>query len=190
MARRVRYFDAPNGAARLLDRLLYADMKTYLVELLMKQDQMSMAASIESRVPFLDHKLVEFAAGASRPNEAARLHDQMDPARSRARPPAAEILTRPKMGFPVPFGVWMRGPWNERGPRRAARSPQPRARHHRACRRRAAARRHAAGRTDGADAIWSLLNLELWYRTFIDGDGVQTLPAWPLTSAASAGSWR
>ena len=51
------------AAARTLDRLLYADMKTYLVELLMKQDQMSMAASIESRVPFLDHQLVEFAAG-------------------------------------------------------------------------------------------------------------------------------
>ena len=42
--------------------MLYTDLKTYLVELLMKQDQMSMAASIESRVPFLDHKLVEFAA--------------------------------------------------------------------------------------------------------------------------------
>ena len=38
-----------------LSRLLYADQKTYLVELLMKQDQMSMACSIESRVPFLDH---------------------------------------------------------------------------------------------------------------------------------------
>ena len=45
-----------------LARMLYADQKTYLVELLMKQDQMSMAASIESRVPFLDHPLVEFAA--------------------------------------------------------------------------------------------------------------------------------
>ncbi len=45
-----------------LERVLYADLKTYLVELLMKQDQMSMAASIESRVPFLDHRLVEFAA--------------------------------------------------------------------------------------------------------------------------------
>ena len=44
----------------LLNKLLYADIKTYLLELLMKQDQMSMAASIESRVPFLDHKLVEF----------------------------------------------------------------------------------------------------------------------------------
>src|SRR5262249_3409243 len=56
------YFTRANGRSTLLDRLLYTDMKTYLVELLMKQDQMSMAASIESRVPFLDHKLVEFAA--------------------------------------------------------------------------------------------------------------------------------
>jgi asparagine synthase (glutamine-hydrolysing) len=42
--------------------MLHADQKTYLVELLMKQDQMGMAASIESRVPFLDHEVVEFAA--------------------------------------------------------------------------------------------------------------------------------
>ena len=55
------YFDLPNGSSTTLDRLLYTDLKTYLVELLMKQDQMSMAASIESRVPFLDHHLVEFA---------------------------------------------------------------------------------------------------------------------------------
>ncbi len=47
-------------ATSLLNQLLYVDTKTYLHELLMKQDQMSMAASIESRVPFLDHKLVEF----------------------------------------------------------------------------------------------------------------------------------
>jgi asparagine synthase (glutamine-hydrolysing) len=45
-----------------LTQLLYADQKTYLVELLMKQDQMSMACSLESRVPFLDHTFVEFAA--------------------------------------------------------------------------------------------------------------------------------
>src|SRR2546422_3501071 len=45
----VAYFDRPNGSSTLLDRLLYADIKTYLVELLMKQDQMSMATSIESR---------------------------------------------------------------------------------------------------------------------------------------------
>src|SRR6202035_560517 len=46
----------------LVSQLLYADVKTYLHELLMKQDQMSMAASIESRVPFLDHPLTEWVA--------------------------------------------------------------------------------------------------------------------------------
>src|SRR3546814_17090769 len=51
-----------HDALPIFDRLLYTDIKTYLVELLMKQDQMSMSASIESRVPFLDHVLVEFAA--------------------------------------------------------------------------------------------------------------------------------
>jgi len=53
--------DRRSGAREVLDRLLAVDLGTYLHELLMKQDQMSMAASIESRVPFLDHDLVEFA---------------------------------------------------------------------------------------------------------------------------------
>ena len=52
-------------------------MKTYLHELLMKQDQMSMAASIESRVPFLDHKLVEFAAALPVKMKLQRADDQI-----------------------------------------------------------------------------------------------------------------
>src|SRR5207245_1899632 len=51
----------PERRGSFLDRLLYFQLKTYLVALLMKQDKMSMAASIESRVPFLDHHLVELA---------------------------------------------------------------------------------------------------------------------------------
>ena len=49
----MNYWSASSGD--LFHRLLYTDIKTYLVELLMKQDQMSMAASLENRVPFLDH---------------------------------------------------------------------------------------------------------------------------------------
>src|SRR6202022_3728078 len=45
-----------------VDRMTHTDLQTYLVELLMKQDQMSMAASVESRVPYLDHELVEHVA--------------------------------------------------------------------------------------------------------------------------------
>ncbi|HEX3104256.1 MAG TPA: asparagine synthase (glutamine-hydrolyzing), partial [Terriglobales bacterium] len=60
----LEYWERSSGD--ILHRLLYADIKTYLVELLMKQDNMSMAASIESRVPFLDHVLVEFATNIPR----------------------------------------------------------------------------------------------------------------------------
>ncbi len=48
-------------------------------------------------------------------------------------------------------------------------------------------RDHAAGRTDGGDRLWSLFNLELWYRTFIDQQGIQTLPhAHSLAEVGSA----
>jgi asparagine synthase (glutamine-hydrolysing) len=85
------------------------------------------------------------------------------------------------MGFPVPFGVWMKGAW-----RNVARDVllDPRSRQ-RGIIDPAAVERlmtaHASGEADGADALWSLLNLELWYRTHIDGEGVQTLPGKPLT---------
>ena len=85
------------------------DMKTYLQEFLMKQDQMSMAASIESRVPFLDHKLVEFAASLPVKMKLRGLTTKYILRRAmRDRLPKA-ILTRKKMGFPVPVGAWLRG---------------------------------------------------------------------------------
>src|SRR5207344_3000934 len=95
----IAYFDHPNGKSTFLDRLLYADIKTYLVELLMKQDQMSMAASIESRVPFLDHKLVEFAATLPDSWKLSGLTTKriLREAMVGVLPPA--ILKRPKMGF-------------------------------------------------------------------------------------------
>jgi asparagine synthase (glutamine-hydrolysing) len=170
------YFDAPNGRSTTLDRLLYADLKTYLVELLMKQDQMSMAASIESRVPFLDHHLVEFAA-ALPPRMKLRGFSTKWILREAVKallPP--EILTRKKMGFPVPFSLWMRGAAGElahdilldrRARQRGITNPSAVA---------SLIVAHRRGLVDAGDALWSLLNLELWYRTFVDGGGVQTLP--------------
>src|SRR5215470_12678007 len=96
-------------ATSFLDRLLYADIKTYLHELLMKQDQMSMATSVESRVPFLDHKLVEFTC---RLPERLKLRGGttkyiLRESMKGILPDA--ILSRSKMGFPVPIGAWFRG---------------------------------------------------------------------------------
>ena len=167
----------PAAGTPLLNRVLYADLKTYLVELLMKQDQMSMAASIESRVPFIDHKLVEFAAMLP-PFAKLRGLTTKRLLRSAVKGLVPqEILTRRKMGFPVPFGRWMRGPWST-----IARDVllDRRARERGLFDAHAIERlidAHAAGRADGGDTLWALINLELWYRTSIDGDGVQVLHA-------------
>src|SRR6185436_1710898 len=105
----LRLFEAAGGDT--LDRLGRADIQTYLVELLMKQDQMSMAASLESRVPYLDHPLVEqvtalparfkLRGGRTQAVLRAALQDVVP------RP----ILERRKMGCPVPFGRWIRNGW-------------------------------------------------------------------------------
>jgi len=182
----LEYFGRATGASGVLDRLLYTDMKTYLVELLMKQDQMSMSASIESRVPFLDHVLVEFAARLPHRLKLNGLTTKriLREALRGVVPPG--ILTRPKMGFPVPFAGWVRGRWNGVA-REVLLDP-------RTCERGlinpAAVSRllneHRDGQRAGGDAIWALMNLELWYRTFIDGDGIQTLPAPGRLGAGSA----
>jgi asparagine synthase (glutamine-hydrolysing) len=171
----LEYFAIPDAHGGILNALLYTDVKTYLVELLMKQDQMSMSTSIESRVPFLDHELVEFAAHLP---ERLKLNGFTTKRilREAMRGVLPEsILSRPKMGFPVPFANWARGGWNDvmRDVLLDRRTKQ------RGLINAAAVERlldgHREGARAGGDAIWALVNLELWYRTFIDGEGVQTL---------------
>ncbi|HEX6050999.1 MAG TPA: asparagine synthase (glutamine-hydrolyzing) [Gemmatimonadaceae bacterium] len=158
-----------NGAP-LLSRLLYADTKTYLHELLMKQDQMSMAASIESRVPFLDHPLVEFATRLPPRLKLRGLTTKyvLRQAMRDTLPP--EILTRKKMGFPVPIDAWFRGSFRPivdelvLGPRTMERGLfEPAA-------LRALVADHDAGTARNGQRLWSLINLELWHRIFLDGE--------------------
>jgi asparagine synthase (glutamine-hydrolysing) len=128
-------------------------------------------------VPFLDHHLVEFVAALPARMKLRGFQTKwiLREAVKGLVPPA--ILARRKMGFPVPFAHWMRGPSRQLArdvlldPRSVQRGIVDR---HGVERLLAA---HAAGETEGGDAIWSLLNLELWYRTFIDGEGVQTVAA-------------
>ena len=167
-ATQMAYFDAAPGG--LLDRLGRAELQSYLVELLMKQDQMSMAASIESRVPFLDDRLVEHVVAlpgdVKLPGWGTKrlLRDAVRD----LLPPA--ILTRRKMGFPVPLGDWLRGPFASvvgefvLGPRAVARGYFDRA----ALQQLAA--EHAAGRASLTDALWLLINFEIWQRIFMDGE--------------------
>ena len=90
------------------NKLLYLDFNTYLTELLMKQDKMSMAASIESRVPFLDNEVIEFAN--SIPSEL-KLNGKIGKyilRQSVKKIVPKEILKRKKIGFTVPLNIWFK----------------------------------------------------------------------------------
>jgi asparagine synthase (glutamine-hydrolysing) len=152
-----------------LDDLLYADQKTYLVELLMKEDRMSMAASIESRVPLLDHALVEFAAAVP---ESLKLHSGVGKYIFKK---AVEdllphsIVYRKKMGFPTPLRDWLRQPAAEPLLDSIEDPNGLLAQHLDMDAWRVLRERHTSGREDATDRIWRLLNLQIWGDIFITG---------------------
>ncbi|HEX9565334.1 MAG TPA: asparagine synthase (glutamine-hydrolyzing) [Gemmatimonadaceae bacterium] len=173
-------------AGSVLNQLLHVDLFTYLHELLMKQDQMSMAASIESRVPFLDHPLIEFTATLpERLKLRGRTTKYVLRAAMRDYLPA-EILSRGKMGFPVPIGRWLRGEWRHLidefvlGERARARGLFE---HDRVARLVA---EHGTGAADHAERLWALLNLELWHQIFVDGEAPADIAVEPHSLAARA----
>ena len=180
------YHDAieRSDAPTLLGKLLYADTKTYLHELLMKQDQMSMAASIESRVPFLDHPLAEFAARMPERMKLRGMTTKYVLRQAMKDRLPEEILSRKKMGFPVPVGAWFRGAWrhlleefvvSERALARGLFEP-------------AAVRRlvdgHAAGENH-SERLWALLTLEIWQRIFLDGEDPASIRMRPAASGVT-----
>jgi asparagine synthase (glutamine-hydrolysing) len=164
----LRYYNARSETSPL-NRMLYADQKTYLVELLMKQDQMSMACSIESRVPFLDHTFVEFSTripdglkirGGTQKYILKKAVEDLLP---------REITYRKKMGFPTPLRQWLLDPRAE--PLYAAlRSREGLLASHFDMREvESLIHRHRSGFEDATDRIWRLLNLQIWGDLFITG---------------------
>jgi asparagine synthase (glutamine-hydrolysing) len=153
----------------------YADVATHLVELLMKQDQMSMAASLESRVPYLDHQLVEQAMLIPGGQRMRRWQTKLV-LREALRPLVPEaVLTRSKMGFPVPFGSWMRGAHRSTLDEYVLSSRALDRKLFRAETVRRIVNEHLTGTRSHGDRLWLLVNLELWLRMAIDGEEPQPL---------------
>ncbi len=156
------------SSADPIERMQHLDRWTWMSECtLMKADRMTMAASLEARVPFLDHPLAELAARIS---PALRLHGGQTKSVLRRIlhkrfPPSS---SRPQSGFVLPLASWFRqGEFNqwvsgllsvENLAKRGAVRPQPA--------RQAVDRYLATG--EGSNLIWRLVCLELWFRTFID----------------------
>jgi len=153
-----------------LNRMLAVDAETQLPDdLLLLTDKMSMAVSLECRVPLLDHELVEFAARMPQDIKirGGRLKHAMKAALRDVLP--ADILERKKRGFGAPMGAWLRRDLapllrnllsvdsiNARGLFRPAAIESLVA-------------SHAANLVDGTDKLMALINLEIWARIYLDG---------------------
>ncbi len=154
-----------------LDRLLYFQLKTYLVALLMKQDKMSMAASIETRVPYLDHRLVSLALslpdrdkirGRTGKHLLKRVSEQLLP---------RDVVYRRKQGFPVPIARWMQAPGNPFVELLLdAETLRDGLLEADWVKSRVARFRAGAG---NSMELWAMLNLELWRREYLTAAGRQ-----------------
>ena len=156
-------------AVEPLNRMLYVDTKLWLADLLLARgDKMSMAVSLEARVPLLDHKLVEFAATLPQNLKLRKFtRKYMLKKVSKAWLPP-EILNRKKQGFPMPTSSWLRK--EARTFMRDILCPS-------ALRRRGLfdppfveklMGEHERGFADHGPLLWGLMNVELWQRIFMD----------------------
>jgi asparagine synthase (glutamine-hydrolysing) len=156
------------GGASLLDRMMLADQLGYLPDdLLAKVDRVSMAVSLEVRVPLLDHRVVEFAWRLPRRFKIRDGRSKWVLRQVLARHVPAQLVDRPKMGFSIPIDRWLRGSlreWAEAllAPDRlkAAGALEPRA-------VRRAWDDFVAGRGRAGAALWAVLQFQAWHERWI-----------------------
>lgn len=151
----------------LLNRMTSYDIRTMLQSLLHVEDRVSMANSLEARLPFLDHRLVEvmFRTPARYKFDGGKSKALLIKATQNLLPKA--VLDRSdKMGFPVPFVEWAKGPLN--GYVRDILLSQ-RARERGIYRSQNIEKQIDEGQSFGRE-VWGLLNLEMWFRTFVDAN--------------------
>ncbi len=176
---------ASTNAAASVNRMLYVDTKLWLPDLLLARgDKMSMAVSLEARVPLLDHKLVEFAASLPLNLKLKGLVRKylLKKVSRRWLPP--EIIHRKKQGFPMPSSLWLRN--EARSFVRDVLSPS-------ALKNRGLfdpvfvenlIQQHENGFADHGALLWGLMSVELWQRAFMDGQVRPLRRAGALTAQA------
>ncbi len=163
-----KWFGAANGSG-VLDATLLTDQMTYLPnDLLVKVDIASMANSLEARSPFLDHKVIEFAASLPENLKMQRFETKSLLKKVAARLVPREVVYRRKMGFGVPIGNWFRGEMkgfvreillSEKSLKRGIAKSEMIEKY---------VNEHTNGERDHTFQIWTLLMLELWFQRFID----------------------
>jgi asparagine synthase (glutamine-hydrolysing) len=158
-----------------LSSMLYLDTRIWLPDnLLMKGDKMTMAASLEARVPLLDYKLVEYAASIPSHMKVKQFQAKYLLKRAYADFLPEPILTRKKIGFNVPVGTWFReGQRNLITQLLLSEQARSRGFLDNAFVERIL-RDHLEGRTQYANQLFILASLELWFRVFIDASRLES----------------
>jgi asparagine synthase (glutamine-hydrolysing) len=156
-----RKFEAEVSQCHYLDRMAYVDIKTWLADgILVKLDRMTMAHSLEARAPFLDYRLVEFAAGLPTAWKMRGLQGKHIFKRSQRNRLPASIHERPKKGFNAPIADWMARPddglFKDLSPRDLAGEFFQPDTVERLC------VEHWAGKKDNSLKLFSLMNLYFW----------------------------
>jgi asparagine synthase (glutamine-hydrolysing) len=171
-----------------LSRVLYLDSKTYLPgDILTKVDRMSMAVSLEARVPMLDHVFLEWVTALT-PRWKMRNGSQkiiLKKLAERVGVPS-EVLHRPKQGFTLPLGDWMRGELKELVQATLLDAQTLNRGYFNANGLRRMLDEHFQGRRDHSPRLWRLLIFELWHRNFLEKIGNRSEPL-PAASAALSG---
>jgi asparagine synthase (glutamine-hydrolysing) len=162
-------FDHARGES-LLNQMLYVDTKTWLPDdLLIKADKMTMASSVELRVPLLDHRVLEFAAAVPPGMKLKGFRTKHILKQALRDSVPTEILNRRKTGFPVPYRKWLNG--ELKGfVQDVLTDPRTRSRGYFDDGVMAAFLKQSQSGEDLSAEIFSLVTLELWHREFIDGD--------------------
>jgi asparagine synthase (glutamine-hydrolysing) len=163
-----RWFASANGTG-VVDAAMLNDLMTYLPnDLLVKVDIASMANSLEARSPFLDHKVIEFAASLPEGLKMRRFETKSLLKKVASRLVPRDVVYRRKMGFGVPVGKWFRGEMrsfindvllSERALKRNIVRPETLRRY---------VAEHTGGERDHQFQLWTLMMLELWFQRFID----------------------
>jgi asparagine synthase (glutamine-hydrolysing) len=156
----------------VLDQMLYIDTKTWLPDdLLIKADKMTMANSVELRVPLLDHRLLEFAASLPPHYKLNGFTLKYIWKRALSKRLPDRILKRKKAGFPVPYEFWLRNNFKDQ----IRDILTDRKTIERGYFQKAAVERLIDANNDFgtySKEVFSLVALELWHRIFLDGEHV------------------